>query len=76
MLFRSSAGYGDPLDRDPAGVAADVAAGSVSQETAERFYGVVVDGAGDVDEEGTRARREAIRHERRASARPAPEVVP
>jgi N-methylhydantoinase B len=34
-------GYGDPLTRDPDLVAADVAAGAVTEEAAERVYGVV-----------------------------------
>lgn len=39
-------GYGDPLDRDPAAVVADVLDGYVSAEAAERVYGVVVDDSG------------------------------
>lgn len=37
-------GFGDPLSRDPADVAADVAHGAVSVADAERVYGVVVSG--------------------------------
>ena len=45
-------GYGDPLTRDPAAVARDVAAGLVSRERAREVYGVVL--AGDeVDREAT-----------------------
>jgi hypothetical protein len=51
-------------------VAADVAAGSVTRETAARFYGVVVGDDGNADEDGTSARRAEIREERRAGARP------
>lgn len=41
-------GYGDPLTRDPALVAADVADGSVTEEAADRVYAVVLqDGAVD-----------------------------
>ena len=36
-------GYGDPFERDPAAVLADVRNGLVSPESAERDYGVVVD---------------------------------
>ncbi|WP_406317502.1 hydantoinase B/oxoprolinase family protein [Streptosporangium sp. NBC_01639] len=39
-------GYGDPLDRDPAAVVADVLDGYVSAEAAEQSYGVIVDGDG------------------------------
>jgi len=65
LMMESSGGggYGDPLDRDPARVAADVAEGYVTAATAETVYGVVLrDGAPDVD--GTRAAREAL-HGRR-----------
>ncbi len=51
-------GYGTPLERDPAMVAADVAQGYVSPERAREDYGVVVDPAtGEVDEEATAALR-------------------
>ncbi len=56
-------GYGDPLGRDPALVAGDVADGKVSREAALRDYGVVLDGAGHADEAATRATR-ATRAER------------
>ncbi|MFQ5668450.1 MAG: hydantoinase B/oxoprolinase family protein, partial [Candidatus Binatia bacterium] len=36
-------GYGDPLRREPERVAADVHAGVISQEEAQRIYGVVLD---------------------------------
>ncbi|MEV7012592.1 hydantoinase B/oxoprolinase family protein [Streptosporangium sp. NPDC051022] len=39
-------GYGDPLDRDPAAVVADVLDGYVSPEAAELLYGVIVDADG------------------------------
>ena len=56
-------GWGDPLDRDPARVAADVRDGKVSLKGARDDYGVVlVDGV--VDEEATRALRARIRRER------------
>jgi len=49
-------GYGDPFLRDPAAVLADVRAGYVSPESAERDYGVVIrDGA--VDHGATAAHR-------------------
>jgi N-methylhydantoinase B len=53
-------GYGDPLERDPERVAADVAEGYVSREAAERDYGVILGPEGEVDGAGTaelRARR-------------------
>jgi N-methylhydantoinase B len=65
VRLQNGGGYGDPIERDPAAVARDVANGAVSAERAERVYGVVPG-----DEEATRARREAIRAERRERMRP------
>ncbi|HUM14728.1 MAG TPA: hydantoinase B/oxoprolinase family protein [Candidatus Nitrosotalea sp.] len=62
VLMESSGGggFGDPLERDPARVAADLAEGYVTRDAAAREYGVVWrDGA--VDEIATRTRREALR---------------
>ena len=42
-------GYGDPLERDPHAVAADVADGKVSARAARERYGVVLGAGGDVD---------------------------
>ena len=57
-------GYGDPLERRAEAVAADVAKGLVSREAAERLYAVVLDEAGGLDAEATRARRlTAVRSE-------------
>ena len=50
-------GYGDPLERSAEAVAADVSKGLVSREAAERLYAVVLDEAGGLDAEATRARR-------------------
>ena len=50
-------GYGDPRERRAEAVAADVARGLVSRESAERLYAVVLDEAGGLDAEATRARR-------------------
>lgn len=62
------AGYGDPLEREPAAVATDVRAGILTVEAAEVAYGVVVQG-GEVDEHATTARRDRIRADRRAWTR-------
>jgi N-methylhydantoinase B len=62
-------GYGDPLDRSPEGVADDVACGRVSSEAAAARYGVVI-ASGAVDAAATAARRDALRAERKAAARP------
>jgi N-methylhydantoinase B len=61
LRMPGAGGYGDPLERDPAAVAADVADGKVSAEAAGRDYGVVIDPDGKLDEAGTRAERERRR---------------
>ena len=48
-------GWGDPLERDPAAVAADVLDEKVSAAAARRAYGVVVAADGTVDQEATAA---------------------
>jgi N-methylhydantoinase B len=54
-------GWGDPLDRDPAAVAADVANGKVSVAAAWEHYGVAVDGDGRVDGAATTKLRDERR---------------
>jgi N-methylhydantoinase B len=63
------AGYGDPLDRDPAAVLADLRDGKI---TSPAEYGVVLtpDGAA-VDEVKTKERRAALAGERRSGGAPA-----
>lgn len=71
--YNGGGGYGDPLERDAASVARDVTNGHVTAEAAASVYGVVVRTGGDfatVDEDGTAARRRAIRDERRTAAVP------
>ncbi len=51
-------GYGNPLEREPEMVEADVAEGYVTVEQARSAYGVVIDqGTGRVDAEATKALR-------------------
>jgi N-methylhydantoinase B len=57
-------GFGDPLERDSAAVAADVERGFVSEETARREYAVVIS-AGTVEAGATDALREERRAERK-----------
>jgi len=52
-------GLGDPSRRDPALVAADVKAGLVSREAAERDYRVALNAEGEVDDKATRRLRNA-----------------
>jgi N-methylhydantoinase B len=72
LLMESSGGggFGDPLTRDPAAVAADLAEGYVTADGAERDYGVICrDGRVDVD--ATAAKRAAL-----LAARPRVRFVP
>jgi N-methylhydantoinase B len=59
VRFMGGGGYGDPIDRDPERVRADVHAGLVSEAAAVEIYGVVVG-----DPEATERRRAEIRRER------------
>jgi N-methylhydantoinase B len=51
-------GYADPMTREPDLVAADVAAGAVSSEAADRVYAVVLGADGATDEAATAALRD------------------
>jgi N-methylhydantoinase B len=64
LMMESSGGggFGDPLEREIAAVAADVAEGYVTREAAESIYGIVWRGE-VIDAAATATRR----HERRAS---------
>jgi N-methylhydantoinase B len=63
MESSGGGGFGDPLDRDPAAVAADIAEGYVTPAGAERDYGVIWR-AGGVDVTATRSCRETLRGSR------------
>ncbi|HZO05214.1 MAG TPA: hydantoinase B/oxoprolinase family protein [Solirubrobacterales bacterium] len=67
-------GYGDPLRRDPAAVAADVRTALCTCEDAEEIYGVALDGDG-FDADATAARREQLKAERLADSVPVGEAV-
>jgi N-methylhydantoinase B/oxoprolinase/acetone carboxylase alpha subunit len=54
-------GYGDPLEREPDHVAADVLNGYVSAERARSDYGVVVDAGGALDLAATERERQGRR---------------
>ena len=56
VLWSAAGGFGDPLERDPARVRADVENGDVSAEAAREIYGVVLD-----DEAETQKLREEKR---------------
>jgi N-methylhydantoinase B len=57
-------GLGDPLDRDPETVAAEVERGLVSEAAARSEYGVVLAESGGVDESATEGHRDEIRSSR------------
>jgi N-methylhydantoinase B len=59
--WQGGGGYGDPLLREPAAVAADVVAHKVSAGAADEVYGVVLTPQGAVDPAATEARRSAVR---------------
>lgn len=64
-LSSGGGGYGDPLRRDPARVAADVRDGLVTRARADALHGVVLTADGALDDAATAARRAAL-----AAARP------
>jgi N-methylhydantoinase B len=61
-------GWGDPLDRDPTLVRADVLEELVSQKAAFEHYGVVLKDDLTLDEEATQRRRDAVRSRHGAKA--------
>jgi N-methylhydantoinase B len=76
MKCASGGGYGDPLDRDPDAVTADLAQGRVDAATAREVYGVVFTADDAADHAATGDLREAIRRDRLALASPAVRPVP
>jgi N-methylhydantoinase B len=69
VVTTGGGGWGDPLEREPALVLADVIEGRVSVERAREDYGVVLTSGGDpadvaVDEQATARRRAALRGRR------------
>lgn len=67
VLWSAAGGFGDPLERDAAKVAADVDNGDVSEKAALEIYGVVLN-----DAPGTERRRAELRMRRiAASTKPA-----
>jgi N-methylhydantoinase B len=61
ILAGGGGGYGDPIDRDPALIAADVRKGYVTPPHAAEAYAVVVSTSGEVDEQATRELRSQLR---------------
>ena len=67
-------GWGDPLERDAALVAADAAEGLISREAARDLYGVVLRRSMSLDESATQRLRDRLRSRRKA--RPAKRAKP
>ena len=66
--WQGGGGLGDPLDRNPASVAADCQAGHYTARFAERIFGVVVSADGLVAADATATLRDRLRRERLAGA--------
>jgi N-methylhydantoinase B len=67
-------GYGDPLERDPTRVAADVRDEKITRDYARREHGVVLDPAThEVDAAATWALRERLRAAAPENAAPRPD---
>ncbi|MFC2013423.1 hydantoinase B/oxoprolinase family protein [Chloroflexota bacterium] len=63
--LNAGGGYGDPIDRATDAVLEDVKRAAISEDTAERLYGVVINHSTmQLDSEATRKRREVIVRER------------
>ena len=58
-------GWGDPLQRDAALVAADAAEGLISRRAAHELYGVVLRGSMSLDESATQRLRDRLRSKRK-----------
>jgi N-methylhydantoinase B len=66
VLWSAAGGFGDPLERDPARVAADVANGDVSVEAAKALYGVVPGDPEATERERKRQREERLKDGKKA----------
>jgi N-methylhydantoinase B len=68
VLWSAAAGFGDPLERDPERVAADVENEAISAQAANTVYGVVLDSQGAADLQRTASVRQSLRRERLVKA--------
>lgn len=67
-IMAGGGGHGDPLDRDPAAVLADIRGERITLDYAQREYGVIIDADQMiVDEAATAALRERCRQSRHAT---------
>jgi N-methylhydantoinase B len=62
VLWSAAGGFGDPLDRDPAKVEADVANGDVSEGSAREIYGVVLNNKEQTEKERTARRKQRLQN--------------
>ena len=72
VSWQGGGGFGDPLERDPAAVLADLRRGLISEAAATEVYGVVITRDG-VDRAATQARRDELRRARVGTFRDDPE---
>ena len=70
VLWSAAAGFGDPLEREPERVAADVDQDAVSLTAARDIYGAVLSSDGSLDGAATEARRAELRRCRLDRATP------
>lgn len=68
MTFIGGGGYGDPLEREPEAVAADISEGFVSLHAGRVVYGVVLRSDETVDAAATEDQRATLRRARVATA--------
>ena len=64
------AGYGDPLDREPAAISRDLTEGQMTIEDAFGVYGAVLAGDGTIDVEKTKAERAERKRQRLNDGKP------
>ncbi len=64
VCWTGGGGYGDPFDRDPALIQADLDNRSISADAAQRIYGAVLNARDEVDAEATATHRAEVRAER------------
>jgi N-methylhydantoinase B len=70
IRWAGSAGFGDPLERNPERVLADVENGTVTPATAREIYGIVVGEDGRLDADATARQREEMVQQRLLGAKP------
>jgi len=71
--MRGGSGIGDPLERDPASVAADVRGSYLIERLADSVYGVKLTPSGELDPDASEDRRNVILRERESRSIPVAE---